>query len=275
MNKKYTKYLILYLLTIISTYITWGGWYCIAIMAILSAHELGHYLMSRRYGISSTLPLFIPFPFSPFGTLGAVIKMRGTIYNRRALFDIGAAGPLTGLALTIPAIILGLRLSRVVAVAQLPPQSIMSLGDSLLFSWLERIVLGPIPAGHDVILHPIAYAGWVGLFVTALNLLPIGQLDGGHIVYSLWGEKSILIFKLVLGVLALVSLVFNPGWFLLVILLLFLGLKHPPPIDNITPLDSKRKWLGIFTLIIFILSFTPVPFPDYIAQLKQELPSLF
>ncbi len=239
-----------------------------AIMTILSAHELGHFLMSRRYGVASTLPLFIPFPFPPFGTLGAVIKMKGVIPDRRALFDIGAAGPLAGLIFTIPTIIIGLKASRIVAVAQLSQQSTMSLGDSLLFSWLERITLGPIPAGHDVLLHPLAYAGWVGLFVTALNLLPIGQLDGGHVVYSLLGRRSGLIFKLVWGALALFCLMLYPAWLLLIILLLFLGLKHPPPIDDITPLDSRRKWLGIFTLTIFMLSFTPAPFPDYMTQFK-------
>jgi membrane-associated protease RseP (regulator of RpoE activity) len=268
MEKNLIKYIVLYLLTIISTYAVGGGWYCIAIMTILSAHESGHYLMSRKYGTPATLPLFIPLPLPPFGTLGAIIKMKGSIRNRRELFDVGVAGPLTGLAFTIPAIIIGLKLSQVVALDQIDQQSVISLGDSLLFSWLQAIVLGPIPTGHDVILHPLAYAGWVGLFVTALNLLPIGQLDGGHVVYSLWGEKSELIFKLVWGVLALISLFYNPAWFLLVIILLFIKLKHPPPLDDITPLDSKRRWLGIFTLAIFILSFTPVPFPEYIAHFK-------
>jgi membrane-associated protease RseP (regulator of RpoE activity) len=274
-KKRYLKYLILYILTIASTYITWGGWYCLAIMVILSAHESGHYWMSKKYGIPATLPLFIPFPFSPFGTLGAIIKMKGSIRNRRMLFDIGAAGPLTGLAFTIPAIFWGLKFSSVVPMNQISPQSSMSLGDSLLFSGIQRLALGPIPANYDVILHPVAYAGWVGLFVTALNLLPIGQLDGGHVVYALWGQKSNRIFKLVWGILALISLFYNPGWFLLIILLLFLGLKHPPPLDDMTPLDSKRKWLGIFTLTIFILSFTPIPFPGYVDQFRKELTSWF
>ncbi len=270
MRKEYTKYIVLFLLTVISTYITWGWWYCIAIMAILSAHEMGHYLMSRRYRVSATLPMFIPFPYSPFGTLGAIIKMKGAIPNRRALFDIGAAGPLAGLALTIPVIIMGLRFSKVVAVGQLPTQSVTTLGDSLLFSLLQYVSLGPIPAGYDVVLHPLAYAGWVGLFVTALNLLPMGQLDGGHILYSLCGRRSIILFKLTWGALALITLTLNPTWFLLIILLLFIGLKHPPPLDDITPLDNKRKLLGLFTLVIFILSFTPIPFPDYITEFRKE-----
>ncbi len=260
MNKKYLLHLSLFILTIVSTYITWGFWYCLFIMSILSAHELGHYLTSRKYGIPASLPFFIPFPFPPFGTLGAVIKMKGIISNRKVLFDIGASGPIAGLIFTIPAIIIGLKLSPVVPLSQLPPDQVMSLGDSLLFSWIQYLVTGKIPAGYDILLHPIAYAGWVGLFVTALNLLPIGQLDGGHIIYSLWGEQSRLIFKFIWAVLAGICIFFNPGWILLVIILFFWGLKHPPPMDYITPLDKRRKRLGLFIMLFFIISFTPIPF---------------
>ncbi len=257
------KHSLLFLLTVISTYLVGSIWYSFAIMTILSAHEMGHFFMSRKYGVPASLPFFIPFPFFPFGTLGAVIKMRGQITSRRALFDIGAAGPLMGMVFTLPAILIGLKFSKVVRLSQLE-QPVISLGDSLLFKFLQWLALGKIPQGYDVILHPLAYAGWVGLFVTALNLLPIGQLDGGHIVYALFGEKAQLISRAALGGLALICLVYNPGWLLLLVLLFLFGLKHPPPLDNITPLDGRRRLIGILTFIIFVVSFTPVPFPQYV-----------
>lgn len=229
--------------------------------------------MSRKYGVTSTLPFFIPFPMFPFGTLGAIIKMRGQIPDRRALFDIGATGPLMGLVFSIPAILIGLSLSRVVQVSSLS-RPVTSLGDSLLFRFLQWLALGDVPEGYDVILHPIAYAGWVGLFVTALNLLPIGQLDGGHIIYALFGAYGEFVSNLALGGLAFICMVYNPGWLLLLILLILFGMKHPPPIDNVTRLDRNRYIIGIITLLIFILSFTPVPFPDYVQELNRELPNL-
>lgn len=223
------------------------------------AHELGHFFISRNYGVEVTLPLFIPFPLSPFGTLGAIIKMRGVMPNRKALFDVGIAGPLAGLMLTLPIIIIGLYLSRVVVISELE-EPVIPLGSSILFSLIEKIMFGNLPEGQDIILHPVAYAGWVGLFVTALNLLPIGQLDGGHIIYSLVGKKSKIVYYLTLGALGLICIFINPAWILLWCLLLLFGFKHPPTLDEITPLDKKRKFLGFFILIFFILSFTPVPF---------------
>jgi len=267
---KYWRHVVLYVLTVASTYLVGGPWYALTLMLILTAHELGHYLATRYYKVSASLPFFIPFPFSPFGTLGAVIKMRGNIPDRKVLFDIGASGPLLGLLVTIPAIVAGLKLSRVVALDQLE-RPVMMLGEPILFAALERLVLGPIPEGYDVILHPVAFAGWVGLFVTALNLLPIGQLDGGHIVYSMLGPWSLPVFHLTLWGLVVVCVFYNPAWLLLVLLLAAFGLRHPPPYDMYTPLDWKRRWLGALTLVIFILSFTPVPFPDYVAGLRKEL----
>jgi len=201
--------------------------------------------VSRSYGVEVTLPFFIPFPLSPFGTLGAVIKMKGIMPDRKALFDIGIAGPLAGVILTIPIIIIGLKLSEVVVLSDIE-EPVIPLGSSILFSFIEKIMFGNLPEGQDIILHPIAYAGWVGLFVTALNLLPLGQLDGGHIIYSLLGKKTKIAYYVTLGILSLICIFINPSW--------------TPPLDDITPLDKRRKVLGICALIFCVLSFTPVPF---------------
>lgn len=251
--------LVLFVLTILSTYLTWGIWYSVAVVSILLAHEMGHYLMCRRYRIPATLPFFIPFPYiNPFGTMGAMIQIRGLIPNKRALFDIGAAGPLAGLAVTLPVIYLGVLKSEVVPMQELSGASII-LGESLLFKAISSLAQVSVPEQYDIMLHPLAYAGWVGLFVTALNLLPIGQLDGGHIFYSVVGQrgfKFMYIFLIGLGILSM----FYIGWVLLFVLLLLLGRHHPQPVDDFTPLDRKRKILAFFIFIIFVTSFTPFPF---------------
>jgi membrane-associated protease RseP (regulator of RpoE activity) len=236
-----------------------GIWFALSLMMILLSHELGHYFMSKKYQVEVTLPFFIPFPLSPFGTLGAVIKMKGIIPNRKALFDIGIAGPLTGFIFTIPCIIIGLKLSKVINLSEFEGP-IIPLGSSILFSFMEKMIFGYLPEGQDVLLHPIAYAGWVGLFVTALNLLPVGQLDGGHVIYSLLGKNSKIAYYLTLGILGLICIFVTPAWTLLFILLLIFGFHHPPPLDDITPLDKRRRILGIAALIFCVLSFTPVPF---------------
>jgi len=265
-------HLVLFLLTILSTFIIGGPVYSLAILSILVAHEMGHYLVSRKYGVPSSLPYFIPFPLPPFGTLGAVIRTKGTIPHRKALFDIGSAGPLCGLALAIPAVVIGFLLSEVVDVSKLPEQT-TSLGNSPLLSLLQRLVLGDLPPSSDVVLHPIGYAGWVGLFITSLNLLPTGQLDGGHIIYALFGRHSKIIFRLTLVAITLISLIYNVGWLLLVIILLFIGYKHPPPLDDITPLDWRRKAAGVLAFVIFFIAFTPIPFPGLSVGLKEVLSS--
>lgn len=221
---------------------------------------MGHYFMSRRYGVPATLPYFIPLPLPPFGTLGAVIKMKGVVVNKKVLFDIGIAGPLSGFIVSIPFIILGIKMSSIQFITG--EVAIFQLGDPLLFKILQRVLVGKIPDGYDLILHPLAYAGWVGLFVTALNLLPIGQLDGGHIIYAVFGERSIWIFAVSITLLAMLTIFFNPGWLLLVILLLIFGMRHPEPYDMETGLDGKRKVLAFVMLLIFLLSFTPSPFPE-------------
>ncbi len=262
--------LVLFVLTFFTTFLTGylyhntvsaGLWYSVAIMTILLSHEMGHYLMCRKYGVRATLPFFIPFPplINPFGTMGAVIRMEGQLPNRRVLFDVGAGGPIAGLIPTIPAIYFGLKMSEIIP-QQEPIQGLIYLGDSLLFKGLIILTHGTLGLEQDIILHPLAYAGWAGLFVTALNLMPIGQLDGGHVLYALFGEKSQYIYPIILGIFALICIFFYIGWILLVILLMWFGFRHPPTMDPSTPLDKKRQYLAILMFVIFILSFTPVPF---------------
>ena len=233
---------------------------------------MGHYLTSRRYGIRATLPFFLPFPLPPFGTLGAVIRMESTVSTRKALFDTGVAGPLTSLLLSIPAIVIGLRLSELIPASQVK-EGALRLADPPLFSLIQRLVLGEISENYEILLHPIGFAGWVGLFVTALNLLPIGQLDGGHIAYALFGRKSRLISLIAIAAMAFITIFYNPGWFLLLILMILFGFRHPAPMDDQTPLDGKRKLIGAFAFLAFLLSFTPAPFPEYVEEIKQLFPS--
>ncbi|OPY60910.1 MAG: Peptidase family M50 [Syntrophorhabdaceae bacterium PtaU1.Bin034] len=248
----------LFLLTILTTYYAQGALYSVSVMAILLSHEMGHYIASRRYGVAATLPYFIPFPLSPFGTFGAVIKMGGIITDRKALFDIGVAGPICGFILAVPCVLIGVKLSTAVKVTAATPY--LMLGDPLLFQLVQWLVVGDLPSGYGLLLHPVAYAGWVGLFVTALNLLPIGQLDGGHVVYAVFRDRSQWVFRVLIAVLLLLSVVYSVSWVVLALLLLAFGIRHPEPLDPDTPLDGKRKWLAVAVLLIFILSFVPAPF---------------
>jgi membrane-associated protease RseP (regulator of RpoE activity) len=255
-------HIVLFILTVASTWLTWGPLYSIPLMLILLGHEMGHYFISRRNGMRATLPFFLPLPFiSPFGTLGAVIRMEGPIPSRKSLFDTGMAGPLISFLLSVPAILIGLKLSIFIPAMELKGQTIR-LADPLLFSFIQPIMMGEVPKNHEVILHPIAYAGWVGLFVTALNLLPVGQLDGGHIAYALFGRNSRKIFVVVVALVAFIFIFHSIAWFLLLILMVAFGFRHPTPLDDQTPLGIKRKLLGGMALLILLLSFTPSPFPD-------------
>ncbi len=248
--------IILLIATFCTTFHVNGPLYAVCIMTILLAHELGHYFMCRKYNVEATLPYFLPMPFPPFGTFGAVIKMRGQIPSKKALFDIGAAGPIGGLIFALPIVVIGLSMSKVAPTNHV---GFLSLGEPLLFTALSKIVCAPVAEGFDIVLHPVAFAGWAGLFVTALNLLPIGQLDGGHIVYALLGEKSKIVFKVGVGVFCLVAAFIYHGWAVFAILLLFFGFRHPAPIDSYTNIGTKRRWIGIALFIVFVISFTPVP----------------
>jgi membrane-associated protease RseP (regulator of RpoE activity) len=193
--------------------------------------------------------------------------MESTTSSRKALFDTGVAGPLTSLLLSIPAIVIGLRLSKVIPIPNFAEGTV--LGEPLLFTLIQKLVLGEIPETHTVILHPIGYAGWVGLFVTALNLLPVGQLDGGHIAYALFGRRSRAIFLIAIAVMAFITIFYNPGWLLLLILIILFGFRHPAPLDDQTQVDGKRKFIGGFMFLAFLLSFTPAPFPQFVEEFKQ------
>jgi membrane-associated protease RseP (regulator of RpoE activity) len=167
--------------------------------------------------------------------------------------------------------VIGLTLSEKIPTTHLK-EGTLRLGDPLLFSFLQRLVLGEVPENFDILLHPIGYAGWVGLFVTALNLLPVGQLDGGHIAYSLFGRKSRAIFLIAIAVMAFITVFYNPGWLLLLILIILFGFRHPAPLDDQTPVDGKRKVIGGLIFVAFILSFTPAPFPQFVEEFKQVFP---
>jgi membrane-associated protease RseP (regulator of RpoE activity) len=259
-TKRPYLHLVLFVLTVASTYWVGGALYSLSIMAILLSHEMGHYVASRRYGVPATLPYFIPFPPSPFGTFGAVIKMRGVIVNKRSLFDIGVAGPLCGFILAVPAACIGVHLSTVVRVAKVT-SPLLELGDPLLFRLLEWYMVRNLPPTYELVLHPVGYAAWVGLFVTALNLLPVGQLDGGHIVYAVFGERSAWVYRALIPILLVLAFFYNAGWLVLVILLLVFGIHHPRPLDEETPLNRGRKAIAFVMLLVFVLSFTPAPFP--------------
>ena len=249
--------LLLFLVTCWSTYAV-GGWlYAVAVMTILVCHEAGHFLQARRYGVAASLPFFIPMPFSPIGTMGAVIAMEARVGDRKALFDIGITGPLAGLVPTLICCVVGLHFSH---VAPFDPR-FQQFGEPLLLKLLVWLKFGPLPAGHDVYLHPVAWAGWVGLLVTALNLIPIGQLDGGHILYGLLRKKAHFVATFLLAA-ALVAAVFFWlwWWWLMLFLLIWMGPKHPPTAGDDVPLGMGRIVLGWLTLAFIVIGFTPRPF---------------
>lgn len=249
---------ILFIATSFTTYLINGSSYAICIMTILLAHEMGHFIMCRKYRVNATWPFFLPMPLPPFGTFGAVIKMKGYIPDKRALFDIGAAGPIGGLIFAIPITIIGLSLSEVHPIPK-DSTSYLGLGEPMLFSFFAKMMIGEVSEGFDIVLSPVAFAGWAGLFVTALNLLPIGQLDGGHIIYALLGKYSGIVYKAGIGAFCIFTLFVYPGWIIFAVMLLLFGFKHPPPADPFTQLDFKRKCIGVLMLIIFLISFTPIP----------------
>ncbi|MCP4197330.1 MAG: site-2 protease family protein [Proteobacteria bacterium] len=287
--------ILLFILTLMTTWLagfngltfeeamTNGFIYMASVIGILLSHEMGHYIMGRINRVQVSLPYFIPFPLPPVGTFGAVIVMRGRIKSRNALMEVGAGGPIAGMIVAIPILLVGLSLSPV----GLPPEGGLMEGQSLLYMLLKRIAVGPIPEGSDVILHPMAWAGWIGLLVTMLNLFPIGQLDGGHIFYALWGKAHIHasrffhigLFVLGLSVMAywtfdaynrgLVGDAFWTGvltgtnWLVLGVLILIfskksrMGLAHPPTDDD--SLSPVHRAIGIGCFVLLVLIFTPVP----------------
>ncbi len=253
--------------------LTRGFPFSFALIFILLSHELGHYISSRIHRIDATLPYFIPAP-TFIGTFGAFIKMRSPVLDRRALLDVGAAGPITGFIVALPFLIIGLTLSEVKIMATAPEGGLF-IGSSLLLSFLTRIIFGDLPDTQQIFLHPVAFAGWIGLLVTSLNLLPVGQLDGGHIAYAVFGEKQEKISRftfvvlIALGTYKWIGQLFNlqipgwEGWIVWALLLQFMGLRHPRPINHWIELDRKRKVIGWIALAIFVITFTPIPFGTF------------
>jgi membrane-associated protease RseP (regulator of RpoE activity) len=225
------------------------------LMGILLVHEMGHFLMSRFHGVEATPPYFIPGPPFLVGTFGAFIRMR-TPTDRKALFDVGAAGPWAGFLVAVPAVFYGLSLSEVRALET--ASGGLVLGDSLVFTWLTRLALGVSPADATILLHPIALAGWFGLFVTFLNLLPIGQLDGGHVIYALMGRRHRWVARAALLVIIGLAFLGWQGWVMWAVLVTMLGLDHPPTVDD-TPLDPRRRVAAWLTIALFVITFMPVP----------------
>jgi membrane-associated protease RseP (regulator of RpoE activity) len=234
--------------------------FAFTLLSILGTHEFGHYFAARYYKASVSLPYFIPAP-PPFifGTLGAIIKMRSPARDKDSLFDIAVAGPLAGLVIAIPALLLGLSWSRVIAIP--PGASSLVFGDSLLMQFLVYLSFGPIPSGMDVLIHPVGLAGWVGLFVTALNLFPVGQLDGGRIAYALFGVHHRKVSRATfVGLLALGAITQSVNWIMWAALLFFLiGFHHSPPLNDLTPLSPGRRLLGLACLVLLVLLIPPVP----------------
>jgi membrane-associated protease RseP (regulator of RpoE activity) len=248
------------------SHLHWGIPFAATLMGILLAHELSHYFVARRYGSPVSLPYFIPMP-NLLGTMGAVITQKAPMRDRKALFDIGVAGPLGGLVIAIPLLILGLALSTV----QLPPPELdtaLQEGNSLLYIALKYLIFGEIlpSGGRDVWIHPVAFAGWAGLLVTMINLIPVGQLDGGHVSYALLGRKAwTLGYVLIAAMFGWGGLLLLRGnqaggfWVLWGFINLLLNRKHPPPLDDVSPVSPGRVVLGVFMLVIFILLFMPSP----------------
>lgn len=236
----------------------WRGTpYAISLLIILGGHEMAHWFVMRRHRVVASLPYFIPsFNYGLFGTFGALIITKGAIRDRKALFDIGVSGPLVGLAFIIPILFIGLATSPVIEIS-----GGLVEGNSIGYALAKILMFGEfLPNGtSDVILNQLAKAGWTGLFVTALNLIPLGQLDGGHILYALWGNKARRFFIPILGVIMFLTLFVYSLWILWFMMLLVLGKVYAVPLDDITPLDPFRRKIAIATLIIFALIFIPVP----------------
>ena len=247
-----------------------------ALLGILTAHEFGHYFAARHHNVSVTLPYFIPMPLG-FGTLGAFIQLKEPVPDRRKLFDIGVAGPLAGLALAIPLLILGLATSPVRVPT--PELGAWVEGNSILYFAAKWFIFGQVLPNalthEDVIMNQITTAAWIGLLVTALNLLPVGQLDGGHTVFAMFGKRARPINLVTVGMMTLFAIAglepvqrllpilgsvgFN-GWFIwLLLILTVIGVEHPPALDDVTQLDTRRRWLGYLVIVIFVLVFVPVP----------------
>ena len=251
----------LFLLTAVTTtFLGAGPWSALAILTLLGAHEFGHYFACRWHNVDCTLPYFIPAPILLTGTLGAVIKIREQFPSRAALFDIGVAGPLAGFITRLPFLIVGIWLSDLMPLPE--DAGTLFLGEPLLFKALARLVHGPLPEGTDIVIHPMGFAAWFGMLATALNLLPFGQLDGGHIAYAVFGHRAVKFSIITLATVVGLSFLAT-SWIAMAVMLTamtwMVGLRHPPPLDDWTPLSRGRLVVAALALIIFIVCFTPTP----------------
>lgn len=233
--------------------------FSVTLLVILTSHELGHYFMGKWHRVQVSLPYFIPLPLSGLGTLGAFIQMRGPIRNRRQLFDVGFAGPLAGFVVALPLFILGLLVSD---VARAPFGALIpELGDSTLTAFLKDL-LQPTLAGQVLRWHPVAIAAYFGILLTGVNLLPAGQLDGGHIAYALFGRAARPIAVITLVVLLAMGYLLWSGWYIWALFIFLSGLRHPTPLDDVTPLDRDRILIGVGAFLLFVLTLIPAPFPE-------------
>jgi len=230
-----------------------------AMLSILLAHEMGHYLVARRLNVAVSFPFFIPLPLSPLGTMGAFIQLKEPPPDRRAVLAIGIAGPLAGLVVALPVLILGLSLSEVRPFVPSPES--FTEGNSILYALMKIALFGRfLPGGgEDVFLHPVALAGWAGLLVTGLNLIPAGQLDGGHILYSLVGRRIARYISMTIAAILVVMGFFWSGWWLWAVLITVLGQQSAPVLNDLTPLTSRLRLLAVLGLVVFVLVFTPIP----------------
>jgi membrane-associated protease RseP (regulator of RpoE activity) len=252
-----------------AAFLAYGLWYSVPILVILGAHEFGHYVLCRVHDVDATLPFFIPAP--PFvlltGTFGAVIRIREAFPSKKALFDIGIAGPIAGFVALIPLLYWGICLSHLVPISH--SDDMIFFGEPLLYKAMTWLHFGMIPDGYDVSLHPMAFAAWWGMLATALNLMPFSQLDGGHVVYAVLGRRATLVSVATLLTAAVLT-TRSLSWLSVVIMMSVMavafGLRHPRIVDEDTPLDGRRRLLAAFALVMFILCFTPVPIETLLSK---------
>ena len=247
--------------TLVTTFLAGGLLFSISLLLILGAHEFGHYWASKKNGVQSTLPYFIPAPpIFIAGTFGAFIQIKQRIPNRMVLMEIGAAGPIAGFVVALPMLILGLYLSPVTPSIGMGS---INFGSSLILNFCSQLVLGVDPSSPDINihLHPIAFAGWIGMLITALNLMPVGQLDGGHIIYAIAPGKHSAIGKFFFAGLFPLGY-FWPGWFFWAAMIALMGFKTAPLKEDVEKLKLTHIVLGSISMVIFVLTFIPIPFSE-------------
>ncbi len=263
---------ILFVATCFSTWLSAGATYAVALMSILLAHEFGHFLQAVRHRVPASPPFFIPFPLSPIGTMGAVIMQAGGAADRKQMFDIAISGPLAGLLLALPIAWWGVTQSTLVEIP--PNSSALIFGDPLVLQWMIERVHGAKPPGFEVALNPLLFAGWVGIFITALNLMPIGQLDGGHILYCLIGRRAHTVaLLLVASAVGYMAYTRDFGYAVMLFLLVTMGTRHPPTANDRAPLGPIRIVLGWLTLAFVLIGFTPRPIFELPGETEMPIPA--